>query len=263
MCLCAVLWDHIFSSPLEHCHSLSPLVLYFEVLHSSPTASPGQHSCTRPGLYRAKQSNAPGKVRQEMPALEVNDGKKDGRRGRRGEQAWEKERRRGWTEKKLWVVPPHMRTCWDLSLYLSIYLSIYLYIYLSIYLTVCLLVFKCLKLSTLCELAHVCLSMCVFICLYVCGAAIIFSSTQGKTTSGPQDSQLGSSLDPVTLHPDPTGSNHKPQDHDDTTKPTSNPSAPPYHTHTHFVCTHTPPRSHDLKITLCQNILRPWETERE
>lgn len=66
--VCCFMRSHILI-PSEHCHSLSLLVLYFEVLHSSPTASPGQHSCTRPGLYRAEKSSTLVKVRQEMSAL--------------------------------------------------------------------------------------------------------------------------------------------------------------------------------------------------
>lgn len=57
--VCCFMRSHILI-PSEHCHSLSPLVLYFEVLHSSPTASPGQHSCTRPGFYRAQKEQRSG-----------------------------------------------------------------------------------------------------------------------------------------------------------------------------------------------------------
>lgn len=79
----------------------------------------------------------------------------------------------------------------------------------------------------------------------------------------PQDFQLGSSQDPATLHPDPTDSNHKPQDYRDITNPNSNSLSPtlPY-AHT-CVCAHTHrythPPCYDLKITLSQNIRAAWK----
>lgn len=93
---------------LLSCYTLKfyiPLPLH----HRGKTAA-----AARPGLYRGKQSNAPGKVRQEMPALEENDGKKGGRRGGGGEEEEGKEMELRQAEKKEEVVgcsrARHVRT---------------------------------------------------------------------------------------------------------------------------------------------------------